>query len=209
MPIALYSIHSCIMKFVKKIHLELLWAWSWEMPRGGRGSFCSQGTCQPCWAPQFLFVCLIFGCQAYGILVPRPILTTGWPGKSWAHSLCCQLSSDHAPPSEPSVSTLGYKRSFYFGTSKNQMPYFFPKLQAICLARLRSTHHRLGPGHSITLGFASWQASSLLGPPPLSFSTPVVLDLEVPGVRASTEAREAGRPSNRAQIITPKITCEQ
>ena len=58
MPIALYSIHSFIMKFVKKIHLELLWAWSWETPRGSRSSSCPQGTCQPGWAPQFLFVCL-------------------------------------------------------------------------------------------------------------------------------------------------------
>lgn len=96
-----------------------------------------------------LFVCLFFGCQAYEIVVPGPILATGRPGKSWAHSLCCQLSSDHAPPSEPSVSTLGCKWSFYFSTSKNQMPYFFPKLQATCLARLRSTHHPLRSGHSL------------------------------------------------------------
>ena len=119
------------MKFIKKIHLELLWAWCWEMPWGSRGSFCPQGTCQPCWAP--LFFGFFFGCQVYGILVPGPILTTGQPGQSWAHRLCSQLSSDHAPPSEPSVSTLGYKWFFYFSTSKNQMPYFFPKSRSSVL----------------------------------------------------------------------------
>lgn len=84
---------------------------------------------------------------------------------------------------------------------------FLPKVQVICLARLRSTPHPLCPGHSITLRFSSWGAPSLLGPLPHSFSTPVVLDLKARGVRASTEAQEAGRPSNRAQIITPNIMC--
>ena len=84
---------------------------------------------------------------------------------------------------------------------------FLPKVQVICLARLRSTPHPLCPGHSITLRFSSWGASSLLGPLPHSFSTPVVLDLKARDVRASTEAQEADRPGNRAQIITPNITC--